>query len=299
MKKSIVFILSLVTVLVLFASCKSVEPKEAWESGDSSSKAAKELAKAKTLALLGFNTTLGVEDSALDDFMKEGLSLSNISLTVEMEGDVRFPIDRERLNAHEAQLVQALAESKFAFVDKQKLFASAAYKKFNDFYAVGSTDKNAKEADLRAQAYASQLEILSADGYNATYDQKKREVFEMLTAPSAGALQEVGADLGLIVVEKPFIETKTYGMIPHQLFMGKKPYSTMAVRTYYYIVKKGALGTSVVGYKVVYNDSKQNLQKTYTTKQRKADEAKYLETYDTLAVKNNAEFIKWLNSNAK
>lgn len=297
MKRTYVAVLALVSVLMVFVSCKTMEPKEAWESGDSSDKAGNELAKAKTLAVLGFNTTLGVDDSNLDGFIKEGFSLDSIEVSV--EGDVKHPIDRKRLNAHADQLLAALKESKFTFVEKSKVIGAPGYKKFNEFNVVGSTDKKVTEADLRMQAYALQQEVLVADGYHATYDQKKKEVYEMLTAPSSAALGEIGADLGLIVVEKPFIETKTYAAIPDQWFMGKKNYSTMALRTYYYVVKKGALGTSVVGYKVVYNDTKKNLQSSYTSKQKKADEAKYLEMYDTLAAKNNAEFIKWLNTKAK
>lgn len=295
-KKNVLFLSGLLGVLLLFASCQSMEPKEAWESDDTSAKAGKVLAKADTLAVLGFNTALGVEDHALDDFMDEDFSLSNVTLTVEFEGDQRFPIEKAQVNAHEQQLLSALAESNFSFVDKKTVINAEAYKKFNKFYVVGSTDKNATEQELREDAYAHSQEVLVADGYNVTYNNVENRIYDMATAPSAGALEEIGAEYGIIVMEKPFIQLKHYSFIPEQLIYKKQQYSTMALRTYYYVVKKGMIGTSVVGYKIVYNDGKKNLQDTYTTAERTEDAKNYLDDYDTLSEKNNAEFVSWLNT---
>lgn len=294
-RKNVLVLSSLLAVLLLLASCQSMEPKESWESSDTSAKASKALAKADTLAVLGFNTALGVYDRSLDDFMDEGFS-SKITLTVEFEGDQRFPINKARVNAHERQLLKALADSNFSFVDKKTVINSDAYKKFNKVYVVGSTDKNATDKELREDAYAHSQEVLVADGYNVTYNNVENRIYDIATAPSSGVLEEVGAEYGLIVVEKPFVQIKNYSVIPEQLIYKKLPYSTMALRTYYYIVKKGMIGTSVVGYKIVYNDGKKNLQETYTTAERTEDAKNYLDDYDVLSEKNNAEFIEWLNS---
>lgn len=276
-----------------------MEPKESWETSDTSAKASKELATADTLAVLGFNTTLGINDYALDDFMDEGFSLSNITVTVEIEDDQRFPINKARVNAHEQQLLKALDGTNFSFVDKKKVINADAYKKFNKFYVVGSTDKNISDKELREDAYAHSQEVLVADGYNVTYDDAEKKIYDMATAPSSAVLEEVGAEYGLIIVEKPFVQTQNYSIIPEKLIYKKQPYSTMALRTYYYIVKKGMIGTSVVGYKIVYNDGKKNIRKTYTTKERKEDAKNYLDDYDALSEKNNAEFVEWLNSISK
>jgi len=242
------------------------------------------LKEAKTIAVLGYNTSKGLDDRLLDDAIKS--SLFDISLEISIQNDLKFPIGK-RVDTLDADFLKKLGDAKlYNVVPKSKVTGSAAYKKIKGDPAMDINNVNA------------------AKGYTLTYqfDNFMDEAKSGSSIPTSGqvvngykdTLEEIGADLGIIVVQKPFMIDHTYALIPDQLINKKQPYFATGTRTYYYIVRP-ALGNQVIYTKVIQNESDTKyIIKGYTPAQRKVDEVDFLDQYGPVAELNHDKFIAWL-----
>ncbi|HKL86066.1 MAG TPA: hypothetical protein VJ861_07015 [Treponemataceae bacterium] len=285
MKKTIWQFLLFVGLVGALTSCASMgTPREVLASEF------EELREAKTIAVLGYNTSKGLDDRLLDNAIKS--PLFELKLEIVDDRGVRFPVEG-RVNTYDSNFLAAMKESAFTMVPKSAVLNSVAYKK------------------IKGDPTSELSNVNVAKGYTVTYefdnwmDNSNASVANRV--PAGGklvdlykkTLEELGADLGIIVVEKPYVYTKNYALIPDQLIHKKESFFAVAVVTNYYIVRPST-GNQVLWNKTIQTISdNQYPLKGYTPDQRKEDEAFFLEQYDVISKQNNVQFIEWLNEAIK
>lgn len=286
----------LAAMAAVMMSCVSVQPKESWENTKSLAAVEKAVAKADKIAVVGYNSVIGLNDTQMDGFIKESpFAMPTLSVDLSLESPLeKFPVAQGTVDKHAAQLESLKESSDLEVVPAPAMFAVPNYYKQYESMMLGSTDKSLTKEQLRAQMYRAQ-EVIVAKDYNHTYDWSERQIMDYLKAPIRETLKELDADLGVIVVEVPFIQTKTWSLVPDKLINKQENFSVTAVRTYYYFIND-KMGNNHVGTKIIYNEGVRKLQEGYTDEQRELDSAEYLAEADNLAEKNNEEFFAWLNS---
>lgn len=287
MKKSIGKILLFSGIVIALTSCASL--------GGGAEKPlpasiVKELKEAKTVAVLGYNTSKGLDDRLLDEAIKAPLFEIKLEI-VDARGE-KFPIGG-RVNTYDANFLASMKEGPYKLISKSSVLNSTAYKK------------------IKGDPTSELSNVNAAKGYTLTYQfdnwMDKASETRANKVPSGGqlvnafkeTLEELGADIGIIVVEKPYMYVQRYSLIPDQLFFKKQQYFTVASLTTYYIVKPSTFN-QVLHQKTfrTFSDT-QYILKGYTPDQRKEDEVTFLEQYDTVSKKNHAEFFTWLNEQLK
>lgn len=251
----------------------------------------KELKEAKTIAVLGYNSSKALDDRLVDGAIKAPLMEIKLEI-VDARGD-KFPIGN-RINSYEQDFLAKIAKGPYKVIDKNKVFAAAEYKAI----------KGDVNSDLN--------NVNVAKGYTLTYkfdnwmDNAKSSSTSNLV-PALGelvnvykkTLEELGADLGIIVVEKPYIYVKNYALIPDQLFYKKQNYFTVASSTTYYIVKPSTFNQVLHARSFFTTSGTEYVLKGYTKDQLKIDEPGFIEEYDMASKANHDNFVAWLTKQVK
>lgn len=244
----------------------------------------KEISSAKKIAVLGYNSSIGFDDRLLDN-LKKGFFDITLDVDLSLDNSVDFPIGD--INGYDSAFYRALNETEFEIIPKSITTKTSAYKSIIGDPTMEMNNVNA------------------ANGYTLTYkfnnwmdSQESVPVLGQVVNVYKDAIKDAGADLGVIVVHKPYARTKTYGLIPDQLFNKKKNYYTVSIQTIYYIIKPATLNQVLYKKVITVDSDKIVYTKGYTQAQRKIDEQGFLEQIPELMDKSHAEFVSWLKSEA-
>ena len=177
MKKIIIMMLSVVALLSLSSCLTTKGPKPTPKH------VVKELTSAKKIAVLGYNSSIGLDDRLLDD-LKTGLFDISLDIDLSLDDTVDFPIGE--VNGYDNKFYTALAESNFDVIPKATVTSTDAYKAI----------KGDPKMDIN--------NVNSADGYTLTYkfnnwmdSQDAIPVNGQVMNVYKDSITEAGADLGV------------------------------------------------------------------------------------------------------
>ncbi len=242
-----------------------------------------ELQEAETVVVLGYNSSYGLDDRLLDDAVSSG----GFGLSISVEEDVndRHPIG-DRINEYEANFMELLTElGPYEVVDKETLFASSEYQDLPEI----------QEEDLLSN-------VLVADGYRMTYE-FNNFMDDTDSVPNEGRvmnnfaaiMEDVGADLGIIVVEKPWVRVRRFALIPDKLLNGMESYFAVAGSTTYFFIRPRNGNKELYSPTFLDQSETRYLLDDYTTEQREEDEGDFLDQYDAVSASNHQRFVDWLS----
>ncbi len=248
-----------------------------------------ELQSAKTVAVLGYNTSKGLDDRLLDDFIRSGIFDIDLSVDMSLEDTIKFPVG-SMVDAHDSEFIRELGNTRYTVIPKETVLSSPAYQA------------------IKGDPAGTLANVNAATGYTLTYqfdnwmDQRSGSS-SANRVPAPGqlvnnfreVLEELGADLGIIVVEKPYVRTQHYALFPHQWIHKKEPYFAVATSTTYYLIRPATINQVLYSKHIIMDSDTQYLRKGYTQEMRSDDEVNFLDQYADASRKNRAAFIEWLN----
>jgi hypothetical protein len=285
--KHTVLVAGLVAAAVLaLGSCATTDNVGTWVP-DPRPAVVEELQEARTVVVLGYNSSIGLDDRTLDDrFSSGGFGLS---ISVEEDVNDRHPVG-DRINGYEAEFMELLTElGPYEVVDKETLFAADSYARLPEVHADDPLSN-----------------VLVADGYRLTYEfnnfmdgtdsiPNEGEVVNNYAA----ILEEVGADLGIIVVEKPWVRVRTFALIPDQLINKMESYFAVAGSTTYFIILPRDINKELYSPTFLDQSDTRYLLKGYTAEQQEQDEVTFLDQYGAVSTSNHRRFVEWLAEAAR
>ncbi len=283
MKRLIGFVL--LALIVLLGSCSSLRDGKEQRTPKS---VVSTLQSARRVAVLGYNTSHGLDDRLLDNAVSS--PMFDIKIDLSLDRGPKFPVG-DRVDAYDRDFLEMMKTGPFELVARADILSSPAY---------GSI-KGDPDMDLN--------NVNAAEGYTLTYQfdnwmDKSQSQSAANSVPERGqlvnsykaTLEALDADIGIIVVQKPWVRTHHYALIPDRLFKRKKNYFAVGTTAHYYLVVPQTMN-QVLYQKTIYTESDvQYLLKGYTQKQREIDEVQFLEQLDSVVEKSHTEFLGWINS---
>ena len=265
-------VLLAVVMAGLFTSCMSLP---FLSGGDDAPKVPKELLAAESIALLGYNTNVGVDDRDVE--ANKHSELLDMKLSIEVEdGEPNVPIG-DRANSFKEDLVGALSEvDRLTLMPEEEIIQSASYAELPEVIPMDNVNV--------ASGYRDTYHFENFMG-NEDWIPLPGEVYNRPTM--AKVLQETGADAGLVVVEKFWM--KYWG---ESLLQGKKQrFEIRNTASYYFISPDGAgkmLSSPVF---VAISQEQINLDKDM-----EYDKAHVMDVADAVSRKSHQQLVDWINS---
>lgn len=227
------------------------------------------LTASKTIVVLGYNTTRYIQHEAYSSRIAGHPKKEKLSPSIEEEP--RYPVGTV-VNEHDKNFLEQLKKGPYTLVSKADLTTNEAYTK------------------IKGDVTADVTNINAAQGYVLTYkyppkkDGERGRAAGVLVNKYKEALTAVEADLGLIVVEEPFVG------------YNKASNSSAVCLDTRYIIIRPSTGNSVLYEKRVHSESTTTYKmEKYTEEDREKDEKTFMSQYSQLSSKNHALFIQWLN----
>lgn len=282
MKKVLMAAVVSTALFISLVGCATTDAIGEWEP-EPTNRVTRSLQEAQTVAVLGYNTSRGLDDRLLNNAIDSSFGLS---ISVEEKPGDKFPVG-DRVNRYDETFRRLLREEgPYELIAKDAVVSSSAYQEI-----VGDPSDEMLSNVNAAENYTLTYQF-------ATFMDNQDDVpmsGELVNRYKA-TLEELGADLGIIVVEKPYVRVQNYALIPDELFNGKEDYFAVAGQTTFYIIRPAA-GNQVIFAPTFLDQSDQRyMTDDYTEAQRQEDQNSFLSQYDAVSASNQERFVRWLTT---